>query len=284
MLKKILNRIILPFISNTFSFVINRFPVSIAVRVKENINKVTELDYKKKHILIHADTQIDLVRSRACLKEPGTVEWIETNIREGDVFYDIGANVGAYALIASKINNNHITVYAFEPSFSTYAKLVDNIILNNCHENIFPYLIPLSKESRPSVFHYQSLKAGSSLHAVDSNIDYKGKSFAPVFQSRVITFSIDSLVKDYNFLPPDHIKIDVDGAELDILEGARKTLAGPSVKTVIVEICLENDKSARINTLLEDLGFKIEKKYRHYPENAGVEPMIYDCVFRKGLK
>ena len=46
----------------------------------------------------------------ACRKEPDTVRWIEEYLSEGDVFYDIGANVGAYSLVAASIFKQ-VTVY-----------------------------------------------------------------------------------------------------------------------------------------------------------------------------
>ncbi len=41
-------------------------------------------------------------RARSCAKEPWTVRWIQESIRKGDVLYDIGANVGTFALLAAR--------------------------------------------------------------------------------------------------------------------------------------------------------------------------------------
>ena len=54
---------------------------------------------------------------------------IQSTFSEGDVFWDIGANVGAYSLIAARVTK--ATVLAFEPSAQTFSLLVKNVELNN---------------------------------------------------------------------------------------------------------------------------------------------------------
>ena len=56
---------------------------------------------------------------------------------------------------------------------------------------------------------------------------------------------------------PDHLKIDVDGAELEILEGSRKTLK--KLKSVLIEIDDENEKKRKkIKKILKDNNFKLK--------------------------
>ena len=62
-------------------------------------------------------------------KEPGTLAWIDTCFKEGDVFYDVGANIGQYSLYAA-LRHKNIKVYSFEPESQNYAALNKNSSLD----------------------------------------------------------------------------------------------------------------------------------------------------------
>lgn len=115
------------------------------------------------------DSSMQFPRLNACKKEPETVEWIETFFNEGDVFYDIGANVGAYSFVAHAITNGLCKVFAFEPSFSTSDSLCKNIILNKCTNEIFPLQISLSDDTEIKRFHYHDIAPESSMHLLQDN-------------------------------------------------------------------------------------------------------------------
>src|SRR6185436_17615377 len=78
-------------------------------------------------------------RARACAKEPWTVRWLQEHVGRGEVLYYIGANVGAFSLIAAIARG--ASVVAFEPGYATFARLCENIQLNGCGEAIVP--VPL---------------------------------------------------------------------------------------------------------------------------------------------
>src|SRR5688572_26330757 len=101
-----------------------------AVGIKESIQITGQLDYPHKKIHMALDNAVQIARLGACRKEPETVAWIESNMRPGDVFFDVGANVGAYAFVADTVAGGNCDIYAFEPSYSTFAALVANVRLN----------------------------------------------------------------------------------------------------------------------------------------------------------
>ena len=233
-------------------------------RLKGSLNPIAFLDYSRSEIKITADNSISFQRSVACKKEPETIQWIEANVKPGDVFYDIGANVGAYSFVADKCCKGDITVYAFEPSFSTFNQLCKNIILNNSQNNIFPFMICLSNREQFEMFNYFSTEAGESKHTLGNNyIDCLGQEFSPAYQQKIFSYSIDSLVKRWGLLPPDHIKLDVDGTELDILQGASETLRGNTVKSILVEISSIDPHKDEISTFLHQTGFAVDSKVKH---------------------
>ena len=58
-------------------------------------------------------------------KEPETLKWIDNNLRENDVFFDIGANKGDYSILSRQISSQ-AKIYAFEPVYDTFKYLVSN--------------------------------------------------------------------------------------------------------------------------------------------------------------
>ena len=62
------------------------------------------LDYKNGYIYISVDSDTEKkIRLNSCRREPQTVEWID-QLPDGSIFFDIGANVGCYTLIAADQN------------------------------------------------------------------------------------------------------------------------------------------------------------------------------------
>jgi len=234
--------------------------------IRKRLDYITLLDYNKVPILIYAPTRLLFYRSNACQKEPETVSWIEKYFKSGDIFFDIGANIGAYSLIAAMQSEKNIQVYAFEPSYSSYYFLIKNILLNKCESNIFPFQICLSDMTEIIYFNYSSLESGGAKHTIGNNmIDVLGKYFIPDFRQKMLSFSIDNFIDTFNIPTPNHIKIDVDGTEKNILIGAKDTLKNANVKTIMIEIGDEVEIKKQIIEYLTNIGFSIEFETIHGP-------------------
>jgi FkbM family methyltransferase len=196
------------------------------------------------------------------MSEPWTVHWLERVIEPGDVLYDVGANVGAFSLVAAKAHDQAVRVFAFEPSFVTYAALCRNILENECDKSVTPLPLALTEDRGHTVFKYRSLISGATEHALgDQNLatkDFKGTK--PVYQQRILAVPMDSLTQYFNLEPPNHIKLDVDGGELEVLRGAAATLGNGAVKTVLVDARDDKD-SAPLTEYLRQLGFGLAAKF-----------------------
>src|SRR3990172_968955 len=102
-------------------------PPRLWFRILGEARRVKRMDYGRHPIYMCVDSWIENdVRLRSCNKEPGTVEWIENWFRSGDVFYDIGANTGAYSLVAFRFLSGKAKIYSFEPGFVTFPQLCKN--------------------------------------------------------------------------------------------------------------------------------------------------------------
>ena len=248
-------------------------PDESLLELKNAIEIKRRMDYAPHDIYLHVDSMTELeTRLHSCAKEPDTVEWIETFMKPGDTFYDVGANVGAYSLVAAKAFGGAVKVFAFEPAFLNFTQLCRNVFLNDCGDSITPLSIALSDKTSLDSFNYHDLIPGGSLHTLGEAIDYKGDRFRPVFKQTMLGFTTDYLIAQFDLPVPAHIKIDVDGIELGILKGADRTLADDTLRSIVVEL-EEGPGEEQISALLFAKGFRLHA--RHGRRTAG----MFNCIF-----
>ncbi|MGI8421916.1 MAG: FkbM family methyltransferase [Gaiellaceae bacterium] len=217
-----------------------------------------KLDYEAEEIYLYMDSKYAPMRVRSCAKEPWTVEWLEQCLAPGDVLYDIGANVGAYSLVAAKIHGGDIEVVAFEPAYATFTSLCENIVLNDVSRAVFPLQVVLGSSTELGGSNYRDLEAGAGLHSTGDRAFLKG-AFAPLYRQQVLTYRLDDLLAQFPLPRPNHLKIDVDGAELDILQGGAKTLRSESLRTVMIEV--NESESEALTAALAEYGLHLRTRY-----------------------
>jgi FkbM family methyltransferase len=205
------------------------------------------LDYPGASLRLVAEGKAAAMRRHAARKEPFTVAWIES-LPAGAVLYDIGANAGAYALIAAARPQGALRVVAFEPGFATFALLCRNVVLNGAAERVTPLPVTLGDRTGLQTFAYRDLAAGVASHG---GITGAGDG---VYRQPVLVHALDELVERFGLPAPEHIKLDVDGAEAAVLAGARGLLRRPALKSVLVE--LGGDGEAAIDRLLGEAGLR----------------------------
>lgn len=215
------------------------------------------MDYGNGELLIYADSEFErTVRTIPCAKEPDTVRWIQALMKPGEVVFDVGANVGNYSLIMAHHLNKDVRVFAFEPAWFNFMQLNRNVSLNGMESCIFPVCAAVSGENGISWLNYSSLESGSSLHAMGTALRLRDQEFEPALRQPVASFTLDhaaTLLKTV----PNHIKIDVDGIEAEILSGAKATLANSSLRSILIELCSDNPGDQLAIENLLRAGFKI---------------------------
>lgn len=185
--------------------------------------------------------------------EPETIRWLD-GLPAGDVLWDIGANIGIYALYAARVRK--LRVLAFEPSAATYAALVRNVEINDLDDCLDTYCLAFDERSRLAHLNMANSGEGHSMHAFGNAVTVQG-AIDVAFRQSVPGFSVDEFCRIYAPPRPEHIKLDVDSIEESILRGARETLRC-SVRSILVEI----DGSTRatggvgIRGFLSELGFR----------------------------
>jgi len=163
----------------------------------------------------------------------------------GDVFYDVGANVGVYSCAAAACG---ATVHAFEPNPKACEKARANFKANGFGCAAHSYA--LSDTDGRSTFHVSSYPEVSSLHREKATVS--GGRVVRSTESE--TRRLDTVVGEP--LPsPDHLKVDVEGAGVDVLRGAERTLA-EAEPTVYFE---PHGNAASARRILKAKGYRIKE-------------------------
>jgi FkbM family methyltransferase len=134
-------------------------------------------------------------------------------LNDGDIFFDIGANIGLYSLLVAK-QKPDCKILSFEPMPVTFANLKSNIALNNL-DNIQAFPIALWKENEQLKFHFTKSSTPSSSVA---------KLYDDAEEIIVDGVKLDDFFARNYFDKIDLMKIDVEGAELMALQGAKEML------------------------------------------------------------
>jgi FkbM family methyltransferase len=236
------------------------------------------LDYPAHDIYLRVTSHSEARRLLSCQKEPWTIQWIESCIHPGDTVFDIGANVGAYSLVMAKVTGGRAKVFAFEPAFATFSALCSNVILNHCEESIIPLPIALAAHTKFMDFNYSDLRPGRAFHwAGDDEVKNN-----PAYRQCVLGYALDDLVTTFHLPLPTHIKLDVDGTELEVLHGAARTLVHEGIRSLLIEVNEDNRGADRkVIQFVEALGFRLKSRARRQNRNGGSAPFSY-CTFMKG--
>ncbi|MEQ8603706.1 MAG: FkbM family methyltransferase [Marivibrio sp.] len=214
--------------------------------------------------------------------EMPTVRFLAKDLRDGDVFYEVGAAWGMYALICNKMARLKQCV-AFEPQSLNFAETVRNVYLNNFQNTI---VLPLAvgDESKFDDFYVQAFQTGYGGGAM---ADYDRSMFSesseamealrrgegmankdpsslspdddlPAFEwrERVLVMPLDRIISEAKLEWPTHMVIDIDGGEVLCLKGMEKTLANPALRALSIEV--DEQTRGEVEKILFAAGFSIE--------------------------
>lgn len=191
--------------------------------------------------------------------EYGEMMMVEKFLKKDDIFLDVGANIGAYSLIAaSKITRGKI--YAFEPSVNCLPILYENISLNQIENKI------------QVIEKVVSDKTGFLDFDISSVSDYNHMSYSNSEKAvvKLPSITLDDFILENKIPHIKLIKIDVEGTELLVLRGLQKSLKSQLVDILIVEVSEWTSKRftfspADVFKFLEEYGFNLyyfDPKYK----------------------
>lgn len=149
-------------------------------------------------------------------------------IRADDVVWDVGANFGLYSMFAAKCAA--CRVVAFEPERATHKLLRRNISINGL-TNVTAMEYALDREEATKII-FPSATPNPGSHSLVQRTDYRVRNSG----FRINAVRGDLLIAHGTTPTPNILKIDVEGAELNVLEGLRNTLTSGSVRFLLLEV------------------------------------------------
>lgn len=182
------------------------------------------------------------------------VRLIQELLKPGMTFVDVGAHVGQYSLLASGLVGREGAVHSFEPEPDTFALLEHNVHINGLR-SVHTVRCALAKSSqvaalyvaRPDNIGQTSLRQPDNFSGVKVNV-----------RCRTLDDYVDELGIDRINL----LKIDVEGAELDVLLGARRVLSRNPKPHIIIEFWEEflqayGSSCAQVAEFLQGSGYSL---------------------------
>ncbi len=151
--------------------------------------------------------------------EKDQTRFMTRTLKLGQTFFDLGANGGYYTILGARLVGTSGLVFSFEPALDNLGHLQKNVSLNGLTQvRIIP--AACSDSLAISLFETGANSALGRLSGEATGGKYKKQRGFHV----VPTVTVDAVVKQTG-VTPDVMKIDVEGAELAVLKGARRTLA-----------------------------------------------------------
>ena len=202
--------------------------------------------------------------------EPLETELVKQNVCEGDVVIDIGANIGYYTLLFSKLVGENGKVYAFEPDFENFSYLSRNVEINAC-SNVVLVNKAVSNQTGKAKLYRSTVNPGD--HCIYNLGDRESVEIEIIRLDDYFNSHSEKI---------DFIKLDIQGAEGKALHGMLSILSRNINMKIITEFWPERIKVSGAEPssflrLLEGHGFEM---YELLPDKNRIEPATTDRLLK----
>lgn len=200
--------------------------------------------------------------------EPDETQLLQRVAKNTDVFVDVGANIGYFVCLMRALDKH---VVAIEPSRKNVEYLVVNLSENHWND---VEVLPVGLAANTGILELYGGGTGASLIP-------KWAGASRVLHSKIPINTLDNLLGTRFHGRRLVIKIDVEGAELDVLRGAQRTLAMTPTPKWLIEICLTENHPDGLNPDYVKV-FKVlwEHGYSASSVEAGMRPVTLSDVER----
>jgi FkbM family methyltransferase len=212
-------------------------PIKIKVKLKPAIS-IEDVQYKL--------VDLESLSILSPMHEPWMIKYLK--IRNGEIFVDVGAHIGKYALKIAKENPKSIVI-AIEPARDTFYALLESIRRNRLKNIIALNIAAWDTNTKVKIFVTEAHEGSSAfLHLAESA--------GVVRIDEVDARRLDDIVERLKLSKINWVKIDVEGAELRVLHGFIKSMLKFKPK-IIIEIKEFNRNKALM--MLKSIGYKCQQ-------------------------
>jgi FkbM family methyltransferase len=208
-------------------------------------------------------------------REVGLTGWWQENIKPGMVEFDVGANIGYYALQAAQLVGDSGVVYAIEPVPDNFDLLSKNVRINN-YKNVELQRVAFGDHNGECDMYWSGMRNYATL------VPGTWRSYTSQFVVPLRT--IDRFIADTGRIP-DVIRMDTEGYELSILKGALELLSSNRPLKLALEVHFEllgKERAVYLLDMLKRYNFKVEATfYEPHPaiqEHKLGMKMLSKCV------
>lgn len=221
-------------------------------------DKVKKISYNNIDLTFYTPNKLINYRVKTFKsKEPEILRWIN-DFKNDSVFFDVGANIGLYSCYASK--KKDCKTFSFEPSVFNLENLAKNIHINDLSNKVTIIPNPLYKNKIISKMKMSSTNIGGAISTFAEDYTFDGSKIDTVFSYNLPGISLDELISEFSLPAPDYLKIDVDGIEHLILQGAMKNLK--NLKSIFIEVSDNFTKQKNeVDHILKSNDFIFDSKY-----------------------
>ncbi len=234
------------------------------------LGRNTEMTFElaSRSVVLDISSSREIRRAHALHHEINFIERISEHLCSDDVVFDIGANIGVLTLLmARQLENSSARIYSFEPEPRNFNKLVRNVSLNQLQSMIQPRQLALGAEKGTVALHVRGT-VGEGRHSI-------AESKGATDSISVELSTCEAFAHDEEAFP-DLLKIDVEGAEGQVLQGLTGLLQTHPPRDIFLEVHTKGDSDnmpdgTKINDWFVqnnyDLIWHVERRsgeHRHY--------------------
>lgn len=232
--------------------ILEELTIDIGKSKTENIN-IVDFYYEEMEIKFYLPILNDFIQSiiyeNNSFYELGMLEDVRKRIGENKIIIDIGANIGNHSVFFSKVCKAK-KVYSFEPQKNIFEILKKNIEINNLEKDVNIYNMGIGKEHN-----YVNIDVVNEENYGMSRIDLTSKGEVEINKlDNLILNEVDTV---------DMIKIDVEGMEIDVLEGSKEILK--KYKPIIYIEAGTDEEFIEVSDYLQKYGYKPIQRFNATP-------------------
>lgn len=213
--------------------------------------------------------------------ESGTLYFIRDRLRAGQTVLDVGANVGYFSLLFSKIVGHTGRVLAFEPGEFSVKLLRENKKING-YNWLEVYQAALGEKDK--IVSFNSGKPGMDVYNSCGDICHPSADPSQFQKVEIKQLRGDSWFESHNINHIDLMKLDVEGGEYGVIKGMFKMFEQRKVSVLLIEITYEMSKAfgyqpKDIISLLRQFGYD----WFYLQPTGNVIPLLSDIPKKSGM-